>query len=151
GGGITGGARPIDGWSYPPANLGDFDQGYGFRAAVALGGLAALPPTEAMYMRAVGESRGVFDGTRAWRLHFPADRLIPVNSFWSLSLYEATPEGQYFFADNPLNRYAIGDRSPGLKMNDDDSLDLWIGHESPGPDREGNWLPAPAGPFALFM
>lgn len=151
GGGVTGGARPIDGWSYPPSNLGDFGQSYGFRAAVALGGLAALPPAEAMYMRAVGENRGVFDGSKAWKLHFPADRLIPVDSFWSLSLYEATPEGQYFFADNPLDRYAIGDRSPGLKINDDGSLDLWIGHGSPGADREGNWLPAPAGAFALFM
>lgn len=140
------------GWSYPGARLGDFDQDYGFRASVALSGLAALPPAEAMYMRAEGEGpRNLYDGTKAWRLHFPAGGGLPVNSFWSLSLYEATDDGQFFFTDNPLGRYAIGDRTPGLAANADGSLDIWIGHESPGAEREANWLPAPAGPFALFM
>jgi hypothetical protein len=59
--------------------------------------------------------------------------------------------GQFFFADNPLGRYAIGDRSPGLVTNADGSLDIWIGHEAPGADREANWLPAPETPFALFL
>jgi hypothetical protein len=146
-----GGGGSVDGWSYPRSDLGDFGQSYFYRAAVALAGLAALPPVEAMYMRAEGESRGLYDGTRRWNLHFPADRLPAVESFWSLSLYEATPEGQFFFTDNSLNRYAIGDRSEGLAYNDDGSLDIWIGAESPGAEREANWLPAPAGPFALFM
>ncbi|WP_293486063.1 DUF1254 domain-containing protein [Phenylobacterium sp.] len=148
-GGLGGGAM-IDGWSYPTARLGDFGQDYGLRGTVALSGLAALPPEEAMYMQAGGPS-GLFDGTRAWRLHFPADAPLPVNSFWSLSLYEAMDDGQYFFTDNPLNRYAIGDRTPGLARNPDGSLDIWIGHENPGAGREANWLPAPAGPFALFL
>ena len=150
--GGLGGASFIGGWSYPSARLGDFDQDYAYRAAVALSGLAALPPAEAMYMRAEGNLPGdLFDGTRAWRLHFPADGHLPVNSFWSLSLYEATEDGQFFFTDNPLSRYAIGDRTPGLTHNADGSLDIWMGHEDPGPDRRPNWLPAPAGPFALFM
>ena len=103
-------------------------------------------------MRARGDQpRGLYDGLKAYRLHFPADRLPPVNSFWSLSLYEATEDGQFFFADNPLDRYAIGDRTDGLAYNEDGSLDIWIGSESPGEDLQGNWLPAPAGPFALFM
>jgi len=152
GGGGLGGTQFIDGWTYPDARLGDFDQDYDLRAAVALGGLAALPPAEAMYMQAEGPGpRRLFDGTQAWRLHFPADRHLPVDSFWSLSLYEAMPDGQFFFCDNPLNRYAIGDRTPGRTHNPDGSLDIWIGHDSPGAEREGNWLPAPAGPFALFM
>lgn len=149
--GGLGGAGFIDGWSYPRSDLGDFGQNYVYRAAVAVAGLAALPPVEAMYMRAQGQSRGLFDGTASWRLHFPAGQLPPVDSFWSLSLYEATPDGQFFFTDNPLARYAIGDRTPGLTMNGDGSLDIWIGHESPGAGREANWLPAPPGPFALFM
>jgi hypothetical protein len=150
--GGLGGANFIEGWSYPAARLGDFGQDYLYRAAVALGGLAALPPAEAMYMRAGGPlPRALFDGTRAWRLHFPADRLPPVNSFWSLTLYEATEDGQFFFAENPLGRFAIGDRTPGLATNPDGSLDIWIGSETPGAEREANWLPAPAGPFALFM
>lgn len=150
--GGLGGSDFEGGWSYPSARLGDFDQDYHLRASVALSGLAALPPAEAMYMRAEGEGPShLYDGTRAWRLHFPAGQPIPVDSFWSLSLYEATPEGQFFFADNPLNRYAIGDRTPGLVTNEDGSLDIWIGHENPGAERAPNWLPAPAGPFALFM
>ncbi|WP_312163668.1 DUF1254 domain-containing protein [Phenylobacterium sp.] len=146
-----GGVNWIDGWSYPRSDLGDFGQSYGYRAAVALAGLAALPPVEAMYMRGKGESRGLYDGAKAWRLHFPADRLPAVDSFWSLSLYEATSDGQFFFTDNPLDRYAIGDRTLGLTYNDDGSLDIWIGHEHPGEGRENNWLPAPDSPFALFM
>jgi hypothetical protein len=150
--GGLGGAAFVQGWSYPSARLGDFGQDYVYRAAVALSGLAALPPAEAMYMRAEGNLPGdVFDGTRKWRLQFPANGHLPVNSFWSLSLYEATDDGQFFFTDNPLNRYAIGDRTPGLMHNADGSLDIWMGHEDPGPERRANWLPAPPGPFALFM
>lgn len=142
----------IDGWSYPYGRLGNFGQEYGYRATIALGGLAALPPEEAMYMRARGNMpRALFDGSRAYRLRFAADRLLPVDSFWSLSLYEATADGQFFFADNPIRRYSIGDRTPGLTHNEDGSLDIWIGHADPGPDRRANWLPAPDQPFALFL
>ena len=147
-----GGAAFIEGWGYPDWRLGDFGQAYGFRAAVALWGLAALPPVEAMYMRAgAPDGHALFDGTRAWRLHFAPDRRVPVGAFWSLSLYEATRDGQFFFTDNPLGRYAIGDRTAGLAFGPDGGLDIWIGHESPGGERDSNWLPAPAGPFALFM
>jgi hypothetical protein len=150
-GGLSG-AGFTEGWSYPSPRLGDFGQDYGLRASVAVSGLAALPPAEAMYMRAEGElRRALFDGAKAWRLHFPADRLLPVNSFWSLSLYEATEDGQFFFTDNPLGRYAIGDRTEGLTTNPDGSLDIWIGHARPASERASNWLPAPEGPFALFM
>ena len=152
GGGGLSGANFIEGWSYPAAKLGDFGQDYHLRAVVALGGLAALPLVEATYLRAGAPGGGgEFDGLRSWRLHIPADRAIPVNAFWSLSMYEITPERQFYFTDNPLGRYAIGDRTAGLKWNGDGSLDLWIGHESPGHERESNWLPAPAGPFAMFM
>lgn len=150
GGGLAG--NFVGGWSYPSVRLGDFAQDYDLRGTVALGGLAALPPAEAMYLQGEGPEPGkLFDGRTSWRLHFPADGHLPVDSFWSLSLYEATDDGQFFFWDNPLNRYAIGDRTPGLTLNPDGSLDIWIGHASPGPEREANWLPAPAAPFALFM
>ena len=147
-----GGGLVVDGWAYPPSRLGDFDQAYDLRASIALAALAALPPAEAMYMRSVGDlPGGLLDGTRRWRLRFPAGAAPPVDAFWSLSLYEATDDGQFFFVDNPLHRYAIGDRSPGLARNRDGSLDIWIGSDSPGAGREANWLPAPRGPFALFM
>lgn len=150
-GGLSG-AGFVEGWSYPSARLGDFGQDYPLRASVAVSGLAALPPIEAMYMRAQGELPGaLFDGLKAWVLHFPADALPPVKSFWSLSLYEATDDGQFYFTDNPINRYAIGDRTEGLTYNSDGSLDIWIGHAAPDGDRAANWLPAPEGPFALFL
>lgn len=142
----------IDGWTYPYGRLGDFGQEYAYRAAVALGGLAALPPEEAMYMRAAGDlPKALFDGRSDWRLSFPPGQGLPVNSFWSLTLYEATADGQFFFADNPLGRYAIGDRTPGLVTNEDGGLDIWIGHRPPGGGRDTNWLPAPEEPFALFL
>lgn len=148
GGGI--GASIIDGWMYPEAELGDFGQAYHYRAQVAVAGLAALPPAEAMYMRAIGPERGLFYGTRDWRLTFAAGEWPPVDSFWSLTLYEATADGQFFFCDNSLRRYAIGDRTVGLTPDTDGSLTIHIGHARPR-EGEGNWLPAPAGPFALFM
>ena len=141
----------IEGWAYPRANLGDYGQDYIYRAVVALAGLGALPVAEAMYMKAAGDDgAGLFTGDGLYRLSLPAQ--MPLDGFWSLSMYEATPDGQFFFTDNPLNRYAVGDRTPGLKRNADGSLDLWIGRSDPGGDRTSNWLPAPkSGPFALYL
>lgn len=141
----------VQGWAYPRANLGDYGQDYIYRAIVALAGLGALPPAEAMYMKAAGDNgAGLFTGDGLYRLSLPAQ--MPLDSFWSLSMYEATDDGQYFFTDNPLNRYAIGDRTAGLKREADGSLNLWIGRTDPGGDRSANWLPAPkAGPFAMYL
>jgi hypothetical protein len=58
---------------------------------------------------------------------------------------------QYYLVANPINRYSIGDRTPGIQYNDDGSLDLYIQHASPDPDMESNWLPAPAGDFRPLM
>lgn len=116
-------------------------------------GLAALPPAEAMYMQpALPGSGRMIDGPGPWKLHFPAGRLPPVDAFWSLTMYEATPDGQFFLVDNPVGRYAIGDRTPGLKTAADGSLTLWIARADPGGERSANWLPAPAsGPFSLSL
>jgi hypothetical protein len=150
GGGGLSGTRFVDGWAYPAAKLGDFGQDYGLRAAVALGGLAALPLVEATYLQSEGEGRGRFEGEGPWTLTVPAD--IPLNGFWSLSMYEVTPEGQYFFTDNPLNRYAIGDRTPGLTRDADGGVTILVARHDPGTERHGNWLPAPtSGPFGLFF
>lgn len=139
----------VDGWFYPGADLGNFHQNYVFRAVIALAALAALPNEEAVYLRAAGPDHGLYDGTKTWRLRFPAGGLPPAHSFWSLSLYEATPDGQFFFTDNPIDRYAIGDRTVGLQYDSDGALEIVIAPDSPG---EGvNWLPSPRGPFALFL
>lgn len=142
--------RYINGWSYPRADLGDYGQDYGYRAVVAVAGLAALTPEEAMYMRAQGDGQGLFSGAGPWKLSLPGD--IPVDGFWSLSMYEATADGQFFFTPNAIKRFAIGDRTAGLKRNADGGVDIWISRTDPGPDHRANWLPAPAsGPFGLFL
>jgi hypothetical protein len=66
--------------------------------------------------------------------------------FWSLTMYDAG----YFFVNNPLNRYSISARQD-LKSNPDGSTDLYIQKDSPGKDKESNWLPAPAGDFILML
>ncbi|WP_407165003.1 DUF1254 domain-containing protein [Bradyrhizobium sp. ORS 111] len=141
----------IDGWSYPLPCLGDFDQHYRYRAVVALWGIGALPVAEAMYMRAAGNlENGFFDGTAGYQLRLPAR--MPLNAFWSLTMYEIADDNQLFLAENPLRRYAIGDRTEGLRRNTDGSITLWISRADPGGDRTANWLPAPSsGPFSLIM
>ncbi|WP_293904033.1 DUF1254 domain-containing protein, partial [Phenylobacterium sp.] len=151
---VRGGPRmtAVQGWNYPPANLGVYGTDYRFRAAVALAGLAALPPAEATYLHPVGEDGRMFKGPGPYRLHFPPGGLPPVDGFWSLTMYEATPQGQYFLVPNPAGRYSIGDRTPGLTPNIDGSLDIWIARADPGGARSANWLPAPAlGPFTLSL
>ena len=145
-------ANIVQGWNYPRSNIGYFGQDYLFRAGVALGGLAALTPPEATYLRPVGDKGAGTPLNGNYRLTFPAGKLPAVNSFWSLTMYEATPDGQFFLTPNKLNRYSIGDRTPGLRKNADGSLDIWIGRDDPGGDKTANWLPAPAsGPFSISL
>lgn len=141
-------SKLIDGWFYPPANLGNFGEDYRFRAIVALVGLAANTPEEAIYLQAEGEHGRLFSGDGLYHLRLPGP--APVDAFWSLTMYEATPEGQLFLTENAINRYSIGDRTNGLRSNPDNSIDIWIGRSDPGGERSANWLPAPTtGPFTL--
>jgi hypothetical protein len=144
--------QAVQGWYYPGPTLGIWGQDYGARAVVARTGLAALPRDEAMYMRPAGsDGNALYDGRKMWQIHFAPGQLPPVSGFWSLTMYERTSDGQSFFTENALKRYAIGNRTPGLKTNDDGTLDLWIGHDDPGPERQANWLPAPAGAFTMTL
>jgi hypothetical protein len=139
------------GWIESFPHIGNFGSDYLYRAQVALTGLAALEPAEVIYSAALTASDGTrFDGRSHYRVRIPPGG-VPVDAFWSLSMYEVTPDGRRFFADNPLRRYAIGDRTRGLRQNPDGSIDIWIQQASPGPDKESNWLPAPAGPFMLSL
>src|SRR5262245_49027127 len=79
-------------------------------------------------------------------LHFDKGTLTPADAFWSVTRYDK--DG--FQVANPLNRFAIGDRDK-LRSNGDGSLDIYIQNESPGPDKESNWLPAPMSDFNLAM
>lgn len=141
----------VDGWSVPRANLGLFGTDYLYRAAVALGGIGALTPNEAMYFSPAGDTGyGEFRGDGLYKMTVPAD--FPVSAFWSMTMYEVTPAKQRFLTPNPLNRYSIGDRTQGLVRNADGSIDIWIGRTDPGGARTSNWLPAPAqGPYALSL
>ena len=144
--------QAIDGWAYSDADFGNWGQNYVHRARAAVRGLAGLPRQEAMYMHAVAPDGNYHFKEGNWRLRFSPDQLPPVYAFWSLTAYEITPQGQYFLADNPLNRHSIGDRTCGLRRDDDGSFDIWISRQDPGGEKTDNWLPVPAsGPYSLAM
>ena len=148
---IAGDAQPINGWYYNPPQIGIFGTDYNYRAIVALNALLAMEPAEAVYPSAETDTRGdILTGERNYSLHIPATG-IPVDAFWSLSMYELMDDGRLFFFDNPINRYAIGDRTGGLKRNADGSIDILIQHEAPGGYGDANWLPAPIGQFKMVF
>lgn len=146
------GGRRAGNWIYPAANTGNFFQDYLTRARIAVGGLAALPVAEATYLGALSPEGGLFDGEGPWRLRFAADALPPVDAFWSVTMYEAEANGAFFLTPNAIDRYTIGDRTPGLVRDADGALDIWISRTDPGGERSANWLPAPAGgPFTIIL
>ena len=79
------------------------------------------------------------EGGKRYVLHFSKAEVPPVDAFWSVTMYDATG----FQVSNKIDRFAIGDRD-ALRYNDDGSLDIYIQNESPGKDKESNWLPSPA-------
>src|SRR5262249_1064860 len=85
-------------------------------------------------------------GANRYVIRFSKEEVPPVNAFWSLTLYNS----KQAFVENPIGRYAIGDRDR-LKFADDGSLTLYVQHESPGPDKEANWLPAPTDDVNLIL
>ncbi|MDV8009369.1 DUF1254 domain-containing protein [Rhodococcus sp. IEGM 1318] len=134
------------GWSYAN-DLGDYGQNYLLRSVIALLGLGALTAEEAIYASVLSDETGDrLNGTYSYVLHFDTDKLPPVDAFWSLTVYD----DESFLAENPMNRYAIGDRTPGLVYRPDGSLDIFIQHSEPA-EGEANWLPVPAGPFELTL
>jgi len=138
--------KKVNGWDVM-TNLGRYGTDYLFRSVVALVGLGANLPEDAIYPRATEDTDGQpLNGANRYLVHFPHGQLPPVNAFWSLSMYNS----KQFFAQNPINRYAIGDRDK-LKFNDDGSLTINIQRESPGKEKESNWLPAPKDSFNVFM
>ncbi|HVN97562.1 MAG TPA: DUF1254 domain-containing protein [Syntrophorhabdaceae bacterium] len=138
------------GWNYPSLQIGNYGKNYQLRAAVALVGLFALEPKEAYYFGAQRDRDGnPLSGEKRYRLHFNRGELPPVQAFWSLSMYEIMPDQRGFFADNPIHRYSIGDRTRGLTFNPDGSLDIYMQRNSPGREKESNWLPTPAGRFRV--
>jgi hypothetical protein len=109
--------------------------------------LGANLPEDAVYPRATKDSNGQpFNGASRYAIRFAKGQLPPVGAFWSITMYNSNQ----FFVNNPIGRYAIGDRDK-LKFNDDGSLTLYVQSDSPGKEKESNWLPAPKDSFSLFM
>ncbi|WP_027780209.1 DUF1214 domain-containing protein [Paraburkholderia caledonica] len=89
------------------------------------------------------------NGGQRHTIRFAPGQLPPVNAFWSLTLYELP--SSLFYA-NPLNRYLVNSSNlPTLKRDADGGITLYVQHDSPGVERESNWLPAPDGPFFSVM
>ena len=140
------GRESRNGWSFG-AKVGRYGTDYEARAIVARVGLGANPPEDAIYLNCNEDSKGQpVDGARRYKLHFAKEQTPPVKAFWSVTAYNQ--EG--YFAANPINRFAIGDRD-ALKFNTDGSLDIYVQKTSPGADKESNWLPVPEGKFHLSM
>ncbi len=150
---LASGVKKVNGW-----NIGAFFGDRAFyngkwlkRAAAAKGGLYGNDAAEAVYPYArtdrVGET---LDGSkRDYTLTFPAGQLPPVNSFWSVTMYDGKSQ---LLIENPINRYLINSPMlPGMQKNADGSLTLYIQKDSPGKAKEANWLPAPNGPIYLVM
>lgn len=146
------GRREMQGWFASAVDMGNFGQNYPLRASVALGGLGALPPMEAMYfVRFHDDDKQLLDGRHRYVLHVPSSG-IPNDSFWSFSMYEPTADSQRFFVDNSIQRYSIGNRTGGIALNPDGSIDIALQHDEPADARlRANWLPAPVGPFQISL
>ena len=138
--------KDVNGWGFT-TKTGIYGTDYLMRALVTAIGLGANRPQDAVYPTSLKDSEGrPYEGTNKYVMHFPKGQLPPVHGFWSLTMYN----DKYFFVSNPINRYSISARQK-LKSNPDGSTDLYIQKDSPGPDKESNWLPAPAGKFVLML
>jgi hypothetical protein len=141
-------AQPlVNGWMYS-TNVGTYGTNYDLRAYVAMFGLGANLPQDAIYPVARLDANGQpFNGANNYVLHFDKEQQPPVKAFWSLTMYNA----QLFFVENPIHRYQISPQQSPVTYNPDGSLDLYIQHEAPGAAKQKNWLPAPNGPFVLML
>ena len=137
-----------NGWRTNMTAIGTYGTDYLHRAGVAYAGYGANVIEDALYPTALADVEGKpFSGDKRYLLHFEKGQTPPVGAFWSLTMYDS----RQLFTENPIARYAIGDRDK-LAFNPDGSLDLYIQSASPGAGKESNWLPAPkAGTFTMNL
>src|SRR5256714_3886462 len=123
---------------------------YLYRMGAAVLGIYGNSKQEAMYpFYAEDEAKEKLNGANRYTVRFAPDQLPPVNAFWSLTMYERP---QSLLVANPINRYLINSPMlPQLKRDADGGITLYIQNESPGKEKETNWLPAPKGPFVMAM
>ena len=135
------------GWVFADSDIGDFGTDYLLRARIAVVGIGANTPEEAVYPGALADSDGaLLNGANDYEMVFPADDLPPARYFWSLTMYDL--DG--FLVDNPIDRYSLGPSHPPLVVRDDGSIAVVISDDEPA-SGDVNWLPAPSGAFRLNM
>jgi hypothetical protein len=140
-------ARVANHWSMNTDTMGVYGNYYLKRAIVSQLGLGANLPEDAIYPLNLGDETGrPLDGDNKYTITFEKGAAPPVDAFWSITLYDT----QGFQVANGLNRFAVSSWMP-FKHDPDGSLTLYFQNESPGKDKEANWLPAPKGPFNLTM
>jgi len=150
---LDSGMKDINGWKIGSV-FGDsaFYKGDWLkRAAAAKGGIYGNDAVEAMYPMTRTDATGeALDGSKHnYTLTFPAGQLPPVNAFWSVTMYDGKTQ---LLIENPINRYLINSPMlPDMKKNADGSLTIYIQKDSPGKDKESNWLPAPHDEIYLVM
>lgn len=139
----------VNGWRWSPKS-GVMGTDYLFRAAWAKWYTGGNRADEAIYMDGRKDDKGQpFDGKKRYTMRFEKGELPHVSAFWSLSMYH-TSDGS--FVENPIKRYSIGGRTPGIVTNDDGSLTLHIQRDAPNDkNQRANWLPAPDGNFYLNL
>lgn len=144
------GRTTASGWVQMPLVEGSFGDDHLARALIALKYIGMLESREATYPMAWHDAAGEpLTGQRRYTLRFAPDALPPVDAFWSLTMYDTR---DYMLVDNPIDRYAVGDRTPGLRRDADGGLTLHIQHARPeGEAARANWLPAPEGSFYLCL
>ncbi len=144
-------AKLKQGWLFTPRTFGHqgLTDEFGGRAACSKGGIACNDAEEAVYFPAYLDADGeVLNSANRYTLRFKKGGLPPVNEFWSVTMYGP----DFNLVDNPLNRYAIRDRTPGIKQEADGSTIFYLQPDSPGADKESNWLPTPkAGRFSMLL
>jgi hypothetical protein len=127
----------------PEWKIADRPKAYVTRAVTARIGLWGNHGYEADYAIVWTDADGQpLDGSNRYELRLESPP--PVDAFWSLTMYDVP---DFYLVANPINRYSIGDRTPGLKTADDGSVTIFMQTDSPGADKESNWLPTPAGAF----
>jgi len=133
----------VNGWRYPPPEVGRFGDDFMKRAAdQCLAGIAANDPAESVYLLNFQDADGApLSPQGRYEVHFSADELPPVEAFWSLASYTAADLN---LIPNSVDRYSIGDHSEHLSWNDDGGLTLYLQPEAPGGAADGNWLPTSA-------
>lgn len=141
-------ANEVNGWNYSD-KIGRIRNDWALNAAIALGGYGNRPEDSVYHQRNLDDRGEQLSGDKVYRITFPAGELPPVGAFWSITAYDQKTFG---LIENPIRRYSIGDRTPGLTKGEDGSLTITMQATEPEDAAlKANWLPVGKEPFYLIM